>query len=1287
MPSEFLGRVAWIDYANTSSHKGAYMKLKKYLFLCIFSGEMLEGASAIKKSIAIIETTLCARSAEGTMLLLDPSWIQESNYVANLVRENPALGSDNMPVMMPLGFAQLEELNGYLISIKDGTTKQFKKNLMRNISGSDRTMTLMHSKVRELHELFKATKQMELKKLQPLVLAAFLFLLKTDAVLNAFAVNPMLMKELDLPSEVGQSLVKLVSDEDQELLRAQLCITYTCQKQPTYASLSEDGTLAGVAGLYKNNTSFIEVFNTMDGEPVGNKVVDYKIKGIEFCHGNQLISWGKTTIDLWDTFTHTKNTPHGWEELLKETKKIWGIALSKNKKNLAVVLDDRVLVLAIPHAHSDESSEENSDDSSEEIKPKILTAPAMHKRENKKNSYSRIIFGNNDQTLIEIRPGGDLIFYRWEKEKVIAFKKGSGNEVARFYTNGSKVIIITQAHEVRVWDCQQDAVEPQNEGKLPNTAREHISNDQFIEFEKHHTKVFCDTGSTEFMDKLVFLTGSLVPASITVSGGVPGLQRTGGSNEKLQMLALPPHLTLQGACASPQGKVFLGITTQGFVKVWHVNNPAIAAFLSSSMPLAQALLIQHLANAYKTPSTHLSDFLKAEHLRIIFETCETTFQKLISTMIQRQQSGVEDIVPPSPRGQKRDIQNASSSSSASTSDTIPKASLLSRIKLARSSSSPAANTSPQSSPQHSPRSAKQAIIAALRLPQTSLARNEGDSPRRRSSHDATSALTPRAAQLLKRTQSQLRGSLRLEMREKESSIKTLSGSPREPLSERGAQSSQSSEMKAFDSDLPESLTPQEVAASTIVQAVAPEPSLLPRGFSQSSTLRRGTVQISVQNSPDVATQVVDVNPESDESESSQYHNAEEVSIGSTTLDAYSSARELFNVGSYEKAYTCFLDIYKKSGSKLYKALSAHFLGEMTLRGRGALINPPLAFTYFEKAVKQNVDKALQGESFARLGEMYYYGYGVKHSLMNALYNLGQLVTQKAVSLPGAGSEDTQIVNRSNEEAPFRSRISAHFHVYRAKSRELNMPVKSLCDEALRLCDEAIAAKSSDASFAWLYKGRLLIAQAKVSESYENSNKAWRCLLKAAESTDESIKTEALYRLGKLSLAHFKSSTQAKEYFEKVLKSNETTWIRAAAELQLGNLGHFEAAPNKTTSYSAAIAHYKEAIEQPYNLWAQAEAAYQMARIYERLEDQPKAWEQVFFYDNMAIAVGEVLGIHHVDAHFSLARQYFRGTPDLPVDLHEAYKHFMTVIHESHNPSQLEEAHNRVKVLMKQASTK
>ncbi len=1287
MPSKFLGRVAWIDYTNTPSHKGAYMKLRNYLFLCIFSGEMLEGASAIKKSIAIIETTLCARSAEGTMLLLDPSWIQESNYVANLVRENPALGSDNMPLMMPLSFAQLEELNAYVISIKEGNTKQFKKKLMNSISGSDRTITFMHSKVRELHELFKATKQMELKKLQPLVLAAFLFLLKTDAVLNAFAVNPLLVKELDLPSEVGQSLVKLVSDEDQEFLRAQLCITYTCQRQPTCASLSEDGTLACVAGPYKTNTSFIEVFNTMDGEPVSNRVVDYKIKGIEFCHGNQLISWGKTTIDLWDTFTHTKNTPDGWEELLKETKKIWGIALSKNKKNLAVVLDDKVLVLAIPRAHSDESSEEKSDDSSEEIKPKILIAPAMHRRENKKNSYSRVIFGNDDQTLIEIRPGGDLIFYRWEKEKVIAFKKGSGTEVARFYTNGSKVIIITQAHEVRVWDCQQEAVEPQNEGKLPNTARDYVSNDQFIEFEKHHTKVFCDTGSTEFMDKLVFLTGSVVPASIIVHGGVPGLQQNDRSDEKLQMLALPPHLTLQGACASPQGKVFLGITTQGLVKVWHVNNPAITAFLSSSMPLAHALFIQYLANSYKIPSTHRSDFLKADHLRIIFEKCETTFQKLISTMIQRQLSGIEDIVPQSPRGQKHDIQYASSS--ASTSDTVPKASLLSRIKLARSSSSPAANTSPQSSPQHSPRSAKQAIIAALKLPQISSIRNDGDSPRRRASHDATSALTPRGAQLLKRTQSQLRGSLRLEIGEKESSSKMHLGSPREPLSERGAQSSPSSDMKTSESSVPESLTPQEVSASTIVQAVALEPSLLPRGSSQTSTLRKETVQVSVQNSPNVAPQVMDVNPKSDESDSSQYHNAVEVSIWSTTtLDAYSSARALFNSGSFERSYTCFLDIYKKkSGSKLYKALSAHFLGEMTLRGRGTLINPPLAFTYFEKAVKQDVDKALQGESFARLGEMYYYGYGVKHSLMNALYNLGQLVTQKAASLPGAGSEVTQTVYTSNEEAPFRSRISAHFHVYRAKSRELNMPVKSLCDEALRLCDEAIAAKSSDASFAWLYKGRLLIAQAKVTDSYENSNKAWRCLLKAAESTDESIKTEALYRLGKLSVAHFKSSTQAKEYFEKVLKSNETTWIRAAAELQLGNLAHFEAATNKTTSYAAAIAHYKEAIEQPYNLWAQAEAAYQMARIYERLEDQPKAWEQVFFYDNMAIAVGEVLGIHHVDAHFSLARQYFRGTPDLPVDLHEAYKHFMTVIHESHNPSQLEEAHNRVKVLMKQASTK
>jgi hypothetical protein len=269
-----------------------------YFFFCILCVSSLEGSALVKKASTKVIPQLFAVSTEGRPFQLDQIWVHESEYIANKIQENSELGTEKMALQIPLGLEQLEELNSHLLKLKNGTKKQLKKDFMSSLADSDRSPTAFHSKVRELCHLFKAIKLMGLKKLQPIALAGFLFLLKKETVLNAFSANPRLIDELDLPSDVARSLVKLVSDEDQEFLRAQLCITAKSHKQPSSATVSPCGRYALTAGLQKKETSFFEVFDTMNGDSIRHVTIDGKIKGIHFCQDDHIIIWNKKRVDL-----------------------------------------------------------------------------------------------------------------------------------------------------------------------------------------------------------------------------------------------------------------------------------------------------------------------------------------------------------------------------------------------------------------------------------------------------------------------------------------------------------------------------------------------------------------------------------------------------------------------------------------------------------------------------------------------------------------------------------------------------------------------------------------------------------------------------------------------------------------------------------------------------------------------------------------------------------------------------------------------------------------------------
>jgi TPR repeat protein len=1209
--------------------QGEHMKFCPLFFFSIFFVTTVNGSVILKNSNIPETKILFAKSAEGTAVQLDAIWAQESQYVAQQLRENDELGTEKEALTIPLTKKHIEELEGHLLMLKKNNIKQLKRDLMSSISMNDRNTNAFYAKARELHELFKAIKLMGLKKLQPIVLAGFLFLLKRETALDAFVANPSLIKELELPSEVAQSLVKIVSDEDQEFLRSYLCITLKSQKQLSHLTISSCGRYLVTAGNEKKDSSYFEIFDTINGDSLRYVPLTYKIQGIHICQDNQILTWGKNHINLWDSLGTHNCTPDGWKDLIKESKKILGTALSFDKKSIALVLDDKILVLSIPKTASS--------DLTTGAYCKTLTAPSMHKKENKKKSHSEIVFGNDDQILIEVRPGGDLLFYRWEAEKCIAYKKGSGSNIKRYYINGSKFITISDAHEARVWDCQQDKVDPLNEGTISTKSRDFVLSEQFVELEKNHSKVFCDTTSKEFIDKLAFLTGTTMSSAVTITNGIGEMQVNDERGDRVQRFALPSKQLLQRALLSRKGNVFVGVTHSGMVRIWHINNPDVLDFLTSSMPLEQALFVQCLMRQLRNEPRDIYNFLEIPHMKRIFGECNKTFRTLITNAFSDLSTSAEVSPLPSPRNRASDYSVLSLSSSSSNQ------------KLFRTASQVSTSTQ---SPQASPRGHKPSPLAAI----SSLSHVESlgtaavGYPRQLSTQDSSTSISSTPRELSKNL----------------SLSRTSASSGALPVESAIQSHQKTSEVKN-----------SEVHVATFVEFPSQEEAKLvelPDSSSDDKSLGSNSPAAASLNLKKNIAGKVSVERVSLIEETSSMPSSsvpiEEKSDLSPVLERYTEARSLYEKGEYDRAFQCFLTMHENSTSKLYKACAAHFLGEMCLEGRGTDHNPPLALTFFEKAAKQSVDKALQAETFARLGELYSYGYGVKQSQMKALYNLNQVIAY----------EQDPSLSPVNGDATFRSKISALFLLHRAKSKGLGIhsevdAVTGLYDEALQLCERMCNTDSKEASRAYLYKGRLLLARLKGDS--DTANKAWRCLLKAAESSDELIKAEAFYRLGKVALTINKSIAQAKEYFEKSLKVKASTWVKPMVELYLGHVYRQEESAKKTPSYTQAIEHYEQALKQAYNLGAHYESAYYLARMYELSGDpslsKEASWKKVFNYDMQAIAVGEVLGVPHIDAHFSLARQYYNGTLEVAIDLHEAYKHFMIVAKESHSYPQIEES--------------
>jgi TPR repeat protein len=1226
------------------------MNYGTYGVMSIFLSMNLHGSGAVK-TVAPTDT-LCIVTSDGRSHKIDAIWAQESTYVANLLEENAELGSKQKPLSIPLTLEQIDELNDHLLSLKKGSTKHLKRNLIRSISKSDHNVSTIRSKIHELNELLKAAKLMGLKKVQPIVRAGFLVLLKKDPLLAEFIANPQCIGELELPNDVVHSQVKLLSDEDQEFFRAQLCVTVKSEKEPSSALVSPCGRYVLTMGQPKKNASFFEIWDPLRGNSIRQVSLNYEIKGAHFCANNQIVTWGKKRLDLWDSSGSGTCTPHEWELLIKESKRIWGTALSADGKMLAVVLDDKIVVLPI----TKQLPVSPRQDAATSKPYKILTAPAIHKKENKKSGFSKICFGHDDQMLIEVRPGGDLLFYRWNTEKCSAYKKGSGSDLKRWYVNGSKFITISGHQEARVWECTQDSVEPVNEGRIPPSIDELISQEEFTSIGAQEVVTWCDTGIQEFIDKLAFMTGTKMSTSFMLDGGAPGIRYNDERGERYQKLACPPTLNLQGAYLSRRARIFLGIGAQGILRFWHAHNPDVIEFLSSSMSLEQALLLQYLVNRLRHESSDIDEILHAPHLRALFEEWDPTFQTIMSSIFQALRNGQDDQPLKTPRTAAASFLRSSSSTVTSGSDTAYTGSKKASQKLARSLSHSAAPRSPRS-----PRPFNLGTIAVMNLSPIQATGAQAKESPRRASHAGTlhveasnDSLVPEKSmtmhtaavvEVVELDQPPTPRVLRVEQhtqpaaQEQEKDAPAVHEDSQLPSSFSDS-SDDTQDDSSFTSDCPTWVASVEEHPSSGISSTSSTSSslLVPqsarpleRAFSTSSAVRaRGYSQ---------------------------------------ALEAYTSVRRLYQEGSYQEAYRHFSEMFKDSKSKLYKALAAHFLGEMHLGGVGTELDLGKACAYFEKAASQDVDKALLAQTFVRLGELYSYGYGVQRSQMKALYYLNQVIAH--------GQDPT--ISSMSQAASARSKVAALYLLYRAHAKELRIgtdeaPFMKLHATALTLCESMCEEKGSDAGFGWLYKGRFMLDQAR---EVEEARQAMACFVHAAESSDQSIKAEAHYRIGKLYCETFIDCAKARDHLEKALEGTTTTWVQPMAQLFLGHVSNLEESRRNESSYARTIGHYEKVLLQHYNLKAQCEAAYHLARTYEHpgatnLVPQMQ-WEKVVHYDSMATALGEALGILHVDAHVSLARQHYRGTPGVEVDLSEAYKQYMIVAQESHKNSYIEEA--------------
>ncbi len=396
--------------------------------------------------------------------------------------------------------------------------------------------------------------------------------------------------------------------------------------------------------------------------------------------------------------------------------------------------------------------------------------------------------------------------------------------------------------------------------------------------------------------------------------------------------------------------------------------------------------------------------------------------------------------------------------------------------------------------------------------------------------------------------------------------------------------------------------------------------------------------------------------------------------------SYDYAISLFKEGKFQSAYETFLTCYKQNTSVLHQVSSAYWLGlillrashsdlrrgsgTMSLKGSGVSYDPNAALHFFEKAAlhdeKQKFDPAIRAAALVRLGEMYYYGLGVKQSYEQAFEYLKRVLT-----IP---------------EVTPHNLVPALFLLYRAKrTKALNkeethlQEVNSWRETALELCK-----KNADKSpLLALYEGRFLLLDATDEATYTQVE---QCFFNAAGSTDPFIKAEATYRRGKLYLsmtnkvgaAHEELARAAKETLERAFEQESNGWVKAMAELYLGHLHRDEKSGKQKNTRKDALNYYEKVAAQNYNRFAQSEAAYECARIYEKeSDDVPADAAKAIFYQTQALEIADRAGLKNIKAH--LLREHFsQAMRYLDSDPLKAYSHFEAVL-ESEDQTHLDEA--------------
>lgn len=370
-------------------------------------------------------------------------------------------------------------------------------------------------------------------------------------------------------------------------------------------------------------------------------------------------------------------------------------------------------------------------------------------------------------------------------------------------------------------------------------------------------------------------------------------------------------------------------------------------------------------------------------------------------------------------------------------------------------------------------------------------------------------------------------------------------------------------------------------------------------------------------------------------------NSKEDTAKDLEVGAFKRGLIHYRKGNYKEAYDCFVEGAAQKENP-HTLPSMYLLGEMLLRGNGVPYDPREAVSYYEK-VEKNANDELKALALLRLGEIHYYGLGpIVRSQAKALdyFNRILLITKPAVGC----------------------KVAAHFYLLRIGLRELQKDDMFHLDAALTL---GVECESQDL-LTLLFLGRVHLHEGQEEEAVE-------CFLKVADSKDKYLRAEAWYRLGKIYF-NDRNSSLAQKYFSKAVGQECNNWVRALAEVYLGRLCFESAGSNEESSLRKALEHYAHAKNQSYNYYAQAEACYWTARLYEKIEGDPaKNAALVFENDTNAVSLAKKTIDKQLKAHLALGQQFYRGTKAVSVNCERAHEYFKTVAEEANDPLLLEEA--------------